>query len=270
METLSPIYTNSPLPSLPPPTASTSIPSNSMSLTILVTSYKQNQIIYSNVYWNAFLKLTMYVLHTDKASFSPMQYSRFSLDFYLIRGSVYMSSPVSQFIPPCHYPLGVHMFVLCVGVSISALLPIPLLTTKYTSFCCDCNVNDFQICPWNQFLKVSQDSKTVILTYQEKSEQPEGGLLWKTFVFVSLECFFLWHLGLPPRTLWRIFQSELVFSSYLTLEFCISHIFNLVRNPKIYENGRSQILILCGRLRRTYVKAFHLKKLTLLAMLSKY
>ena len=56
----------------------------------------------------------------------------------------------------------------------------------------------------------------------------------------------------------------------ITLAFCISHIFNLVQDPKIYENGRSQILILCGRLGRTYVKAFHLKKLTLLEMLTKY
>ena len=176
-----------------------------------------------------------------KLLFSPVQYGRFSLDFCFIRGSIYMSFSISQFIPPCHYPLGIHMFVLCVGISISALLPIPLLITKYTSFYCDCNVNDFQIYPWNQFLKVSQDSKTVILTYQVKSEQPEGGFLWKTFVFVSLECFFLWPLGLPPHTLWRIFQSELILYSYLTLEFCISHIFNLVQDPKIYENGRSQI-----------------------------
>lgn len=85
-----------------------------------------------NVYWNAFLKLTMHVLHRDKAAFSPMQYGRFSLDFWFIRGSVYMSFSVSQFIPPCRYPLGAHMLVLCVGASISALLPIPLLITKYT------------------------------------------------------------------------------------------------------------------------------------------
>ena len=53
-------------------------------------------------------------------------YSRFLLVIYYIHISVYMSVPISQFIPPPPTssplsPLGVHMFVLYIGVSISAL-----------------------------------------------------------------------------------------------------------------------------------------------------
>ena len=53
-------------------------------------------------------------------------YSRFSLFIYFIHISVYMSIPISQFIPPRPPPLplspcGVHMFVLYICVSISAL-----------------------------------------------------------------------------------------------------------------------------------------------------
>ena len=51
-------------------------------------------------------------------------YSRFLLVIYFIHISVYMSILISQFIPPPPpplSPLGVHMFVLYICVSISAL-----------------------------------------------------------------------------------------------------------------------------------------------------
>ena len=54
-------------------------------------------------------------------------YSRFLLVIPFIHISVYMSIPVSQFIPPppppppAAYPLGVHTFVLFICVSISVL-----------------------------------------------------------------------------------------------------------------------------------------------------
>ena len=53
-------------------------------------------------------------------------YSRFLLLIYFIHISVYMSIPISQFIPPPNspppaFPLGVHTFVLYICVSISAL-----------------------------------------------------------------------------------------------------------------------------------------------------
>ena len=57
-----------------------------------------------------------------------MLYSGFPLVFYVIRSRVYMSTPISQFIPPL--PLGVHTFILYVSVSVSALqigLSVPFL-----------------------------------------------------------------------------------------------------------------------------------------------
>ena len=49
-------------------------------------------------------------------------YSRFLLVIYFIHISVYMSIPISQFFPPPPpSPLGVHIFVLYICVSISAL-----------------------------------------------------------------------------------------------------------------------------------------------------
>ena len=56
----------------------------------------------------------------------PQLHSRFSLVIYFMHGinSVYMSIPISQFIPnptPWLPPLHVHTFVLCICVSISAL-----------------------------------------------------------------------------------------------------------------------------------------------------
>ena len=53
-------------------------------------------------------------------------YSRFLLVIYFIHISIYMSIPISQFIPPPPTPLplsshGVHTFVLYICVSISAL-----------------------------------------------------------------------------------------------------------------------------------------------------
>ena len=47
--------------------------------------------------------------------------SRFSLVIYFIHNSVCMSIPISQFIPTPFSLLGVHVFVLNVYVSISAL-----------------------------------------------------------------------------------------------------------------------------------------------------
>ena len=55
--------------------------------------------------------------------FFVLLYSRFLLVVYFIHISVYMSIPISQFIPPALLlsPLGVHTFVLYICVSISAL-----------------------------------------------------------------------------------------------------------------------------------------------------
>ena len=50
----------------------------------------------------------------------PVLYIRFLLAIYFIYSSAYMSIPISQLIPP-PYPLGIHMFILYVCVSISAL-----------------------------------------------------------------------------------------------------------------------------------------------------
>ena len=52
----------------------------------------------------------------------PVLYSRFSLVIHFIHSSVYMSIPISQFIPPHLCPLGVHTFVLYVCVSIRVWL----------------------------------------------------------------------------------------------------------------------------------------------------
>ena len=53
----------------------------------------------------------------------PGLYSRFSLviHFTHIYNSIYMSIPISQFLLACHFPLGVHIFVLYINVSISVL-----------------------------------------------------------------------------------------------------------------------------------------------------
>ena len=53
---------------------------------------------------------------------SPVLYSRFSFVTSFIRSinSVYVSIPVSQFIPPALSPLGIHTFALYLCVSISA------------------------------------------------------------------------------------------------------------------------------------------------------
>ena len=47
----------------------------------------------------------------------PVLYSRFLLVIYFIHISVYMSIPVSQFIPPPHFShLGVYTFVLYICI----------------------------------------------------------------------------------------------------------------------------------------------------------
>ena len=61
-------------------------------------------------------------LPTEHWAELPVLYSRSSLVIYFIHSSVYMSIPISQFIPPPPLsPLGVHTFVLYVCVSFSAL-----------------------------------------------------------------------------------------------------------------------------------------------------
>ena len=65
-------------------------------------------------------------------------YSRFLLVIYFIHISVYMSIPISQFIPPPPplSPLGVHMFVLYICLSISALQTgssVPFFYVPYRS-----------------------------------------------------------------------------------------------------------------------------------------
>ena len=57
---------------------------------------------------------------TEHQVMFPMLYDRFSLAIYFIHSSVYMSIPISQFIHPPSFPLGIHIFVLYVCVSISA------------------------------------------------------------------------------------------------------------------------------------------------------
>ena len=53
------------------------------------------------------------VLCSKRSHLSEVLYSRFSLDIYFIHSinSVYMSIPISQFIPLSPFPLGIHMFV---------------------------------------------------------------------------------------------------------------------------------------------------------------
>ena len=46
---------------------------------------------------------------------------RFSLVIYFIHNTVYVSSPISQFVPPPLSHFGIHTFVLYVCVSVSAL-----------------------------------------------------------------------------------------------------------------------------------------------------
>ena len=54
---------------------------------------------------------------------SSLCWSMFPLVTYFIYSidSVYVSIPISQFLPPTTFPLGIHIFVLYVCVSISAL-----------------------------------------------------------------------------------------------------------------------------------------------------
>ena len=63
------------------------------------------------------------VLSTVQQSESefPVLYSRFSLFINFTHISVYMLVPISQLFPPFPH-LGVHMFVLYISVSISALV----------------------------------------------------------------------------------------------------------------------------------------------------
>ena len=50
----------------------------------------------------------------------PELYRRFSFIIYCVYSSVCVSIPVSQLIPPCPFPLGIHMLILYIYVSISA------------------------------------------------------------------------------------------------------------------------------------------------------
>ena len=64
------------------------------------------------------------VLEWGAVAFSDVLYSRFLLFIWFIHSinSVYMSIPISQFIPPLPTPfLGIHTFFLYICVSVSAL-----------------------------------------------------------------------------------------------------------------------------------------------------
>ena len=50
----------------------------------------------------------------------PELYRRFSFIIYCVHSSVCISIPVSQLIPPHPFPLGIHMFIPYIYVSISA------------------------------------------------------------------------------------------------------------------------------------------------------
>ena len=64
--------------------------------------------------------LPIYVTTEHGVEF-PVWCSGFSLVISFIHSSVYMSIPISQFIHPPLFPLGIHMFVFYVCVFISAL-----------------------------------------------------------------------------------------------------------------------------------------------------
>ena len=64
--------------------------------------------------------LPIYVTTEHGAEF-PVWCSGFSLVISFIHSGVYMSIPISQFIHPPLFPLGIHMFVFYVCVFISAL-----------------------------------------------------------------------------------------------------------------------------------------------------
>ena len=73
--------------------------------------------------------------HHRALSGVPFAIQRFSLVVCLMHNSVYMSIPISQLIPPLFLLLGVHTFVLCIRVSISALQmgsPVPFFQIPHT------------------------------------------------------------------------------------------------------------------------------------------
>ena len=75
----------------------------------------------------------------------PVLYSRFSLVFCFICSSIYMSIPISQFIPSTPFPFGIHKFFLCICISVSALqmsssvpffsIPHKSINIRYLFFC---------------------------------------------------------------------------------------------------------------------------------------
>ena len=83
----------------------------------------------------------------------PVLYSRFSLVIYFMQSRVYVSIPISQFIPAPISPLGVHTFVLYVCVSISTLQKVgcrlwdrtELGTTEATAAAAAYHFSRFQI-----------------------------------------------------------------------------------------------------------------------------
>ena len=70
--------------------------------------------------YSCFTMLLVSTVQRSELEF-PVLYSMFSLGICFIHISIYMSIPISQFIPLPLSLLGVHMFVLYVCVSISAL-----------------------------------------------------------------------------------------------------------------------------------------------------
>ena len=64
----------------------------------------------------------------------PVLRSTFSLAVWFMHSmsAVYMSVPVSEFLPPPPFPIGVHTFVLYHCVSISALHILLLLLSRFS------------------------------------------------------------------------------------------------------------------------------------------
>ena len=78
---------------------------------------KVNQLF---VYIPSFLDFLPIQVTTEHRVEFPVLYNRFSLVLYFKHSRVYMSTPISKFIPPPCPPC-VHTFVLYICVSISAL-----------------------------------------------------------------------------------------------------------------------------------------------------
>ena len=87
---------------------------------VLVSAVQQSEsairIHISPLFWISF------PFRSPQSTEFPVLYSRSSLVIWFIHSikSVHMSVPISQFIPPPPFPLGIHTCVLYVCISISA------------------------------------------------------------------------------------------------------------------------------------------------------